>query len=467
MSARILVVDDEPSARSGLEKLLRHAGYQVDTAEHGRAALAIVTERPPDLVVTDLRMPVMDGMALLGALQSLDAELPVVVATAYGDVASAVEAMRAGATDYITKPIDFDAMLIVIERARERRALRSDAENLRRQLRERDAEGLRGLIGASPAMQQVYRFARQVAPSRATVLITGETGTGKGELARTIHGLSTRAAATFVALHCAAVPEALIESELFGHEKGAFTGADRRRIGRFEQAHGGTLFLDEIGELSQRMQTKLLRVLQERTLERVGGNETIPVDVRVMAATNRDLPTEVREGRFREDLYYRLNVVHLEMPALRVRGNDILLLANAFLHRFVEDNAKPVEGFTADARGKLLAHRWPGNVRELENAVERAVVMCERACIQDQDLPFEVAASIRGAVRVPGATMADIERWAILTTLAAVDGSTAKTAEILDISIRTVQYRIHEYASEPPGEPVPLGYEAPPKPKRG
>ncbi len=450
MSARVLVVDDEPAARSGLEKLLRHAGYRVDTAEHGQAALAIFAERPPDIVVTDLRMPVMDGMALLSALRLLDAELPVVVATAYGDVASAVEAMRAGATDYVTKPIDFDAMLIVIERARERRALRIDAENLRRQLRERDAEGLRGLIGASPAMQQVYRFARQVAPSRATVLLTGESGTGKGELARTIHGLSTRATAPFIALHCASVPETLLESELFGHEKGAFTGADKRRIGRFEQAHGGTLFLDEIGELSPPMQTKLLRVLQERTLERVGGNETIPVDVRVMAATNRDLVTEVREGRFREDLYYRLNVIHLEMPPLRVRGNDILVLANAFLHRFVEDNAKPVEGFTAEARGKLLAHRWPGNVRELENAMERAVVMCESACIGEHDLPFEVAEPIRGAVRVPGATMAEIERWAILTTLAAVLGSTAKTAEMLDISIRTVQYRLHEYEAAPP-----------------
>jgi two-component system, NtrC family, response regulator HydG len=443
--ARILVVDDEPAARSGLEKLLRHAGYAVDTAPDGRAALALAADRPPDVVVTDLRMPVMDGMTLLRALRELDGELPVIVATAYGDVASAVEAMREGAIDYLTKPIDFDAMLIAIERARERRALRSDAENLRRQLRERDAEGLRGLIGASPAMQLVYRFARQVAPSRATVLITGESGTGKGELARTIHGLGTRASAAFVALHCAAVPETLLESELFGHEKGSFTGADKRRIGRFEQADGGTLFLDEIGELSQLVQTKLLRVLQERTLERVGGNETIPVDVRVMAATNRDLPTEVREGRFREDLYYRLNVVHLEMPPLRVRGNDILVLANAFLHRFVDDNKKPVDGFTAEARHQLLSHRWPGNVRELENAIERAVVMCEGRCIEDRDLPFEIAPPARGLVRLPGATMAEVERWAILATLDAVGGSTAKAAEILAISVRTIQYRLHEY----------------------
>jgi two-component system response regulator HydG len=390
---------------------------------------------------------------LLRALAALDAELPVIVATAYGDVASAVEAMRAGATDYVTKPIDFDALLITLERARERRALRSDAENLRRQLRERDAEGLRGLIGASAAMQQVYRFARRVAPSRATVLITGESGTGKGELARTIHSIGARASEPFVALHCAAVPETLLESELFGHEKGSFTGADKRRIGRFEQAHGGTLFLDEIGELSQLVQTKLLRVLQERTLERVGGNETIPVDVRVMAATNRDLPGEVRDGRFREDLYYRLNVVHFEMPPLRVRGNDILVLANAFLHRFVADNKKPVDGFTADARMKLLSHRWPGNVRELENAIERAVVMCEGPCIEDDDLPFESGQPLRGAVRVPGATMAEVERWAILATLEAVGGSTAKAAELLEISIRTIQYRLHAYEAPPKSKP--------------
>src|SRR4051794_3330233 len=303
---RILVVDDEASARSGLEKLLRQSGYVVDTAKDGNEALSIAESRPPEVVVTDLKMPEMDGMTLLGKLRASDPDLPVIVATAFGDVSSAVTAMRAGASDYLTKPIDFDALLMAIERARERRALRVEAENLRRQLRERDAEGLQGLIGASPAMQKVYRTARQVAASRATVLITGESGTGKGELARAIHALSPRARAPFISLHCAAIPETLLESEMFGHEKGSFTGADKRRLGRFEQAHGGTLFLDEIGEISPLVQTKLLRVLQERNLERVGGNETISVDVRLIAATNRDLATEVREGRFREDLYYRL-----------------------------------------------------------------------------------------------------------------------------------------------------------------
>ena len=442
---RILVVDDEQSARSGLAKLLEQADYVVDTAADGKEALAIAAERPPEVVVTDLKMPEMDGMTLLEKLRESDRDLPVIVCTAFGDVSSAVGAMRAGAADYLTKPIDFDALLVSIDRARERRALRVEAENLRRQLRERDAEGLQGLIGASPAMQKVYRTARQVASSRATVLITGESGTGKGELARAIHTLSPRGKHPLVSLHCAAVPETLLESELFGHERGSFTGADKRRVGRFEQANGGTLFLDEIGEISPLVQTKLLRVLQERTLERVGGNETIAVDVRVIAATNRDLGAEVREGRFREDLYYRLNVVHLDMPPLRLRGSDVIVLANAFLRRFAEDNKKPVEDFTEEARTKILAHRWPGNVRELENAIERAVVLCEGPRIEADDLPFEAAQPMKGPVRVPGATMAEIERWAILASLEATGGSTTKAAELLDISVRTIQYRLHEY----------------------
>jgi len=452
--ARILVVDDEESARTGLEKLLGLSGYTVDTAKDGKEALAVAADHPPEVVVTDLKMPEMDGMTLLAKLRESDGDLPVIVATAYGDVSSAVAAMRAGASDYLTKPIDIDALLIAIERARERRALRVEAENLRRQLRERDAGGLQGLIGASPAMQKIYRVARQVASSRATVLITGESGTGKGELARAIHAISPRAKAPFVSIHCAALPESLLESEMFGHEKGAFTGADKRRIGRFEQAGGGTLFLDEIGDLSPLVQTKLLRVLQERHFERVGGNDTIAVDVRVVAATNRDLSTEVRDGRFREDLFYRLNVVHIEMPPLRLRGSDVLVLANAFLRRFAEDNQKPVEDLTEQARTKILAHRWPGNVRELENAIERAVVLCEEARIDAGDLPFEAAQPMRGPISVPGATMAEIERWAILATLEATGGSTAKAAELLDISVRTIQYRLHEYGltgKEKPG----------------
>ncbi len=443
--ARILIVDDEPSARGGLEKLLKQAGYDVDTAADGAEALVVAAEHPPDVVVTDLRMPAMDGMQLLAKLHEQDRALPVLVATAFGDVSSAVAAMRAGAQDYLTKPIDFDALTLAIERALERRALVVEAENLRRQLRERDGDGLQGLVGASPAMQKVYRTARQVAASRATVLITGESGTGKGELARAVHVLSPRAKESFVSLHCAALPESLLESEMFGHEKGSFTGADRRRIGRFEQAAGGTLFLDEIGDISPLTQVKLLGVLQERTFERVGGNEPIRVDVRVIAATNKDLGAEVREGRFREDLFYRLNVVHVEMPPLRLRGADVVVLAAHFLKKFADENHRRMEGFTDAARAKILAHRWPGNVRELENAIERAVVLSAGSQIDADDLPFEASEPPAGALRVPGATMAELERYAILKTLEAVDGSTSRAAEMLDISVRTIQYRLSEY----------------------
>jgi len=439
--ARILVVDDEPSARNGLERLLLQEGFVVRSEADGAAALRCAADFAPDVVVTDLRMPQMDGMELLRHLREQDRDLPVIVATAFGEVATAVAAMRAGADDYLTKPLDIDAL----ERAMERRALRVEAENLRRQLRERDGGGLQGLLGTSPAMQQIYRTARQVAGARATVLLTGESGTGKGELARAIHALSPRAREPFITLHCAALAESLLESELFGHERGAFTGADRLRRGRFEQAHGGTLFLDEIGEISGTLQVKLLRVLQERCFERVGGGETIKVDVRLIAATNRDLAREVREGRFREDLYYRLNVVHIELPPLRLRGRDALLLAEHFLHRFVEENHASIRGFSEHARGKLARHTWPGNVRELENAIERAVVLCDGDVIEAEHLPFEGAPDVQGGVRIPGSTLAEIERHAILSTLDAVDGSTARAAEILDISVRTIQYRMHTY----------------------
>ncbi|HEU5072895.1 MAG TPA: sigma-54 dependent transcriptional regulator, partial [Polyangiaceae bacterium] len=303
-----------------------------------------------------------------------------------------------------------------------------------------------GLLGTSPAMQRVYRVAKQVAPSRATVLVTGESGTGKGELARAIHALSPRAKKPFVAVHCAALAESLLESELFGHEKGAFTGAERRRIGKFEQAHEGTIFMDEIGEISAATQVKLLTVLQDRRFERVGGNESVPVDVRIIAATNRDLVADVAAGRFREDLFYRLNVVRIEMPPLRLRGGDVLALAEHFLQRFALENHKQISGFTDRAKTKIRAYRWPGNVRELENAIEGAVVMCESTEIDDGHLPYgAVAREVLDGITVPGATLAELERFAILTTLDAVDGSTVRAAEILDISVRTIQYRLHEY----------------------
>ncbi len=449
---RVLVVDDEEGARSGLEKLLRLEGYEVDTAPDGLAALERAAEQPPDVVVTDLKMPRMDGMALMERLRAQWPGMPVIVVTAFGDVGSAVAAMRQGAEHYLIKPVDFDELQVAIDRAIEHRDVRVEADQLRRQLLERDARGLEGMVGASPAMQKVYKVAAQIAPARATVLITGESGTGKGELARAIHAKGPRATKAFVALHCAALAETLLESELFGHEKGSFTGADRRRVGRFEQANGGTLFLDEIGDIPLSIQVKLLRVLQERTFERVGGNEPVKVDVRLIAATNKDLSAEVEAGRFREDLYYRLNVVHVAMPPLRVRENDVLTLARHFLDRFSKENEKPLEGFSDRAQAKLLAHRWPGNVRELENAIERATVLAEGSVIDEDDLPIEVAAAGRQGIQIPGSTMAEIERHAIEATLDAVGGSTARAAEMLDLSIRTIQYRLHEFGRATPRE---------------
>jgi two-component system response regulator HydG len=414
--ARLLVVDDDPSTLSALESLLRQSGYDVRTAEDGKQALERFADGAADAVVTDVNMPRMSGIELLKELRKQDPALPVIVCTASGDLATAIDAMRAGAQSYLTKPVELAALLIAIERALQGRELEAEAENLRRQARERSASGLQGLVGTSAVMQNVYRVARQVAGARATVLITGESGTGKGDLARAIHALGPRAAAPFVSLHCASLAESLLESELFGHEKGSFTGADRRRAGRFEQADGGTLFLDEVGEIPMGTQTKLLRVLQERTFERVGGNESIHTDVRLIAATNRDLVADVSSGRFREDLFYRLNVVHIEMPPLRVRAGDIVALADHFLHRFAAENHKRLGGFTERANAKLLAHRWPGNVRALENAIERAVVLCEGPLIDETDLPFQAAPDSLGGMRVPGATMAEVERYTILTT---------------------------------------------------
>jgi two-component system response regulator HydG len=354
--------------------------------------------------------------------------------------------MRAGAVDYVTKPIELEVLRLAIERALEEHQIQIQNENLRRQLPEQTSSGFQGLLGSSPVMQDVYRLARRVAGSRATVLITGESGTGKSELARAIHALSGRRDKPFVDLQCASLAESVLESELFGHERGAFTGADRKRIGRFEQADGGTLFLDEIGEISLATQVKLLTVLQERRFERVGGNESIHVDVRIIAATNRDLRRDVAAKRFREDLFYRLNVVEVEMPPLRSRGGDVLTLANHFLQRFAPENEKEISGFTDRARHKIRSYRWPGNVRELENAIERAVVLCEGEQIDDEHLPQgSLASSEIDPVSLPGSTLADLERYAILSTLASVEGSSAKTAEILEVSIRTIQYRLREY----------------------
>ncbi len=443
--ARVLVVDDDAGGRRWIAKLLTQDGYDVEAAVDGVEALRIIEERAPTLVVTDLSMPKMGGLELLRRIRESNPEVGTIVATAADDVASAVAAMRAGAEDYLTKPVGFDALRLAVERALAHQALVSEAANLRRQLRARWKDGLEGLLGASPPMQRVYRVARQVAPSRATVLISGESGTGKGELAKAIHALSTRASGPFVAVPCPALAETVLESELFGHERGAFTGADKQRIGRIEQANGGTLFLDEIGEIPPSAQVKLLHVLQQQSFERVGGNELVKVDVRLIAATNKDLAAEVRERRFREDLFYRLNVVNIEMPPLRLRGSDVVQLAEHFVTRFAHENQRAIDGLSDEARRKISAHNWPGNVRELENAMQRAVLFTEGSSVTADALPFEAVPAHADGIRIPGSTMAEVEKYVITKTLEAADGSTARAAEILDVSVRTVQYRLHEY----------------------
>jgi two-component system response regulator HydG len=440
---RVLVVEDEAGARALLCGLLEQIGFDVSAASGGREALARLLIADVDVLLTDLRMPGLDGLGLLSEARHLYPDLVVILMTGSADVQTAVRAMREGAADYLTKPMEMDELTLVLDRALENRALRRETADLRKRVTGR----LRfdKLVGTSPVMQEVFKVVEQVAPSRATVFITGESGTGKELIAQALHEHGSRAAGPFVKLHCGALSESLLESELFGHERGAFTGSLGRREGRFKQADGGTLLLDEIGDISPAVQVKLLRFLQERTFERVGGNETVKVDVRVITATNRDLVAEVDAGRFREDLYYRLNVVKIEMPPLRARPNDILPLAMHFLTRFASENGSAVEAFDEAATEKLLTYRWPGNVRELENAVERAVVLCASARITVEDLPHEISPASKSVVRVPGSTLEEIERNAIVSTLEACGGSTAQAAQMLDVSVRKVQYKLHEY----------------------
>jgi DNA-binding NtrC family response regulator len=365
--------------------------------------------------------------------------------TAFGTISSAIEAMKKGAENYLLKPLDPEALGAIVERAMEKACLMQEAQRLRDRLRERNA--FSHIVSSDPKMQAVLELVAQVGPSKASILICGESGTGKELIADAIHSASPRAKAPMVRLHCAALSEALLESELFGHERGAFTGAIARREGRFRQADGGTLFLDEIAEISPAVQVKLLRFLQERAFERVGGNETLKVDVRVIAATNRDLGAEIKKGTFREDLFYRLNVVTVELPPLRERRGDIPVLASFFLRRYSAENGKSIETLSNDALEALLQYHWPGNVRELENVVERAVVLCDGPCVEKRHLPPSVVPSDERDTppAIPGSTIADLERYAILKTLEACGGSTSKAATVLGVSPRKIQYKLHEY----------------------
>ena len=387
---RILVVDDEQNARAALRTILTEEGYEIAEAADGEAGLARLEEWAPDLVLADVRMPRMDGLALLRRAKELGSDATFVMMTAFASIEAAVEAMKAGAENYLVKPLDVGAVLVFIDKALEKRRLVREAASLRERVRERYR--LEGMVGESPELRSVYEVVRQAAPTRATVLVLGESGTGKELIAQALHELSSRKDKPFVKVSCAALSETLLESELFGHERGSFTGAVGRKEGRFELADGGTLFLDEIGEISPTVQVKLLRALQTKEFERVGGTQTLKVEVRVVAATNRDLAAAVKAGRFREDLYYRLNVVAVTLPPLRNRKGDIPALAAHFIDKYAKGYGKEIGGLAPGTLNALLSHDWPGNVRELENAIERAVVLCKGTHLTADDLP----ATLRG-----------------------------------------------------------------------
>ncbi len=435
----ILVVDDEKSQREILEMILSGEGYDVTTAASGEAALRIQRERRFDLALTDLKMTGMDGIELLSKLLAYDSSIIVILLTAHGSIDSAKEALRRGAFDYLEKPFERETLLETIRRALSR-------------LDALDQE----IISASPEMEAVKKMILKVARSNSTVLIRGESGTGKELIARAIHTQSPRVSEMFQAVNCAAINENLLESELFGHEKGSFTGAHAEKKGLFEIADHGTLFLDEIGELDVSMQAKLLRALQEREIRRVGGTRPIKIDVRVVAATNRDLRAMVSDGRFRDDLYYRINVLSIDVPPLRERREDIPVLLNFFLKKHMRNTARLVRGFTPEARAVLLEYAWPGNVRQLESAVERAILLCEGDLITVEDLPLEVRQEVRpvteGAFKLPpeGISFEEFERNLILQAMERTDYNITKAAKLLGLTFRTLQYRLEKFGIKRP-----------------
>ena len=445
----ILVVDDEPSNRESLERIFRREGFAVETAADGAAALELLRQRPVNVILTDLVMPQMSGVDLLKAARALAAEVEIVLMTAYGTVENAVEAMKQGAYDFVTKPLKRAQIVAVVRRALEKQSLVVENRSLRAQL---EATQRRAIVGHGLTWRRTMALVAQAAPSSATVLLLGESGTGKELLARAIHEGSPRRGGPFIAVNCAALPDSILEAELFGYERGAFTGAVSRRDGRFSLAHGGTLFLDEVCELSPQVQVKLLRVLQEGEIDRLGGR-TEKVDIRLVAASNRDPLTEVRVGRFREDLYYRLNVIAVHLPPLRERREDIPLLADFFLRRYADKNAKLVHGISRAASERLAGHHWPGNVRELENAIERAVVLCKGSVIDEEDLPADVRGGLGGGaggfITIPiGTPIDEVERRLIIETLGHTKGDKRLAAQLLGIATRTI-YRRLESARTP------------------
>ncbi len=446
MKPTILIVDDEKNTREGLKWSLESGDYEIELAADGRQALELFHRRPVDLVITDLRMPDVDGLELLKRIKHEDPQVAVIMLTAHGTIETAVEAMNLGAMHYQTKPVDLKELKIKVQHALEGRRLVIENEQLKNLLSERYA--FHNIIGRSPAMERIFQVVRQVAPTRATVLIQGESGTGKELIAHAIHMSSTRARRPFIAVNCGALAPSLLESELFGYEKGAFTHALKTKPGRFELADGGTIFLDEISETSPEFQVKLLRVLQEQTFERVGGTVPIRVDVRVVAATNRDLRQQVAEGKFREDLYYRLNVVMVELPPLRERREDIPLLVEAFKREFTEANGRREFAISPKAMQLLQDFRWPGNVRQLRNVIEGLVVMNNGKEVGPRDLPGEIAHAQPqpGGVSLRvGMSLADAERELIRATLSEQAGNRAQTARLLGIGRKTLYRKMEEY----------------------
>jgi DNA-binding NtrC family response regulator len=450
----ILVVDDEQAQRTVLAGFLRKRGFEVLQAPGVGDALSQVSARLVDLVLTDLRMPDGTGLDVLNGVRKINPEIAVVVMTAFGTVASAVDAMKHGASDYLTKPIDLDELDVLIGRTLERRALVAENRELKRQLEGRNR--LSGLETANPRMADAVNMAARAAASRATMLIRGESGTGKELMARAIHYSSPRGKGPLVAVNVAALPDTLIESELFGHERGAFTGADREHRGRFELADGGTLFLDEIGDLPKSTQVKLLRVLQEQAFERLGGTRTLRVDVRMIAATNRDLEAMVARGEFRDDLYYRLNVVSIEIPPLRERREDIPALVEHFLERFASERTVPVTGVSREAMDLLVKYEYPGNVRELENLVHRAVVLARDRTLTTADLPIRVARMKADGHAEMATTfverVAEFERALIVEALDRAGGVQTRAARALGMSERHLRYKLRKYKLTPGGD---------------
>ncbi|MEW5908654.1 MAG: sigma-54 dependent transcriptional regulator [Thermodesulfobacteriota bacterium] len=449
----VLIVDDDSAHRTMLHALLGEWGYEIFEADDGSTAIELVRQRPFDLVLMDIRMIKISGIEALGEIKTDNPVIPIIIMTAYSSVETAVLALKKGAYDYLIKPLDFDKLKLTMERAMEHIQLKEENRLLRENMEKRFDR--QHIVGQSPKMMRLLETVAQVAPSEATILITGESGTGKELIAGAVHFNSHRSKGPFIKINCAAITETLLESELFGHEKGSFTGADRRKEGKFVQSHGGTLFLDEVSEMSLTMQAKLLRVIQEKEVVRVGGDKTIQVDVRVLAATNRRLFDLIKEGKFREDLYYRLNVVGLEIPPLRDRREDIPLLARHFLNLFSEKNQKPIKGFTPYAMSQLIRYDWPGNVRELMNAVERGVVLSRSDYLDVEDLPLMTLSWPQGETIEAAHGSSDpleiampldqLEQAAILKTLEATGGNKSEASRRLGITRKTLLKKLKQY----------------------